>query len=307
MRRFTHTFPQRISAFLLCLALLVGLLPTSALAAGTDTGKAIQLGTSGISDSTSMQNSSGTYYTPSDYVYFGVKGNDPIKWRVLDADKTNDGTTSGMFLLSEYLLDSGVVFESAWNSDDNDGQTNPNEWQHSDAQNWCSTFATNPDVFSTAEQAAFLGVAKTDSAESSLYSIPWDASSLTENDKVFFLSVRELADYVGSYDGAPGLSATDTAQSTGFWWLRSPYANSTFLAGLVNLGGSVNRLLVSNAWAARPAFNLRQHRTIAEASAVESPIRQETIGFPAHFFARAHNFKPPGRACQPEADSPMRT
>ena len=49
MRRFTPTFPQRISAFLLCLALLVGLLPTSALAAGTDTGKAIQLGTSGIS------------------------------------------------------------------------------------------------------------------------------------------------------------------------------------------------------------------------------------------------------------------
>lgn len=53
--------------------------------------------------------------------------------------------------------------------------------------------------------------------------------------------------------------------------------------------------------------SLGQHRTIAEASAVESPIRQETIGFPAHFFARAHNFKPPGRACQPEADSPMRT
>src|SRR5699024_1832123 len=52
---------------------------------------------------------------------------------------------------------------------------------------------------------------------------------------------------------------------------------------------------------------LGQHRTIAEASAVESPIRRETIGFPAHFFARAHNFKPPGRACQPEADSPMRT
>ena len=56
-----------------------------------------------------------------------------------------------------------------------------------------------------------------------------------------------------------------------------------------------------------PYEHLGQHRTIAEASAVESPIRQETIGFPAHFFARAHNFKPPGRACQPEADSPMRT
>ena len=33
MRRFTHTFPQRISAFLLCLALLVSLLPVTALAA----------------------------------------------------------------------------------------------------------------------------------------------------------------------------------------------------------------------------------------------------------------------------------
>ena len=60
-------------------------------------------------------------------------------------------------------------------------------------------------------------------------------------------------------------------------------------------------------WGASPIVYLGQHRTIAEASAVESPIRQETIGFPAHFFARAHNFKPPGRACQPEADSPMRT
>ena len=37
MRRFTHTFPQRISAFLLCLALLVGLLPLSALAANEAT------------------------------------------------------------------------------------------------------------------------------------------------------------------------------------------------------------------------------------------------------------------------------
>ena len=37
MRRFTHTFPQRISAFLLCLALLVGLLPVTALAAAPAT------------------------------------------------------------------------------------------------------------------------------------------------------------------------------------------------------------------------------------------------------------------------------
>ena len=238
------------------------------VAFATESDKAIMLGTSGISDPTSTQNSSGTHYTPSDYVYFGVKGSDPIKWRVLDADKTNDGTTSGMFLLSEYLLDSGVVFESAWNSDDNDGQSNPNEWQHSDAQNWCSTFATNTDVFSTAEQAAFLGVAKTDSAESSLYRIPWGASSLTENDKVFFLSVRELADYVGNYDGAPGLRATDTAQSGGYWWLRSPRAHFTDYVGAVTGIGLVDSYRVDNDWAARPAFNLNLNSVLFTSAAV---------------------------------------
>lgn len=72
-------------------------------------------------------------------------------------------------------------------------------------------------------------------------------------------------------------------------------------------GKELLRLLLNEAKEMGIDKVLGQHRTIAEASAVESPIRQETIGFPAHFFARAHNFKPPGRACQPEADSPMRT
>ena len=71
--------------------------------------------------------------------------------------------------------------------------------------------------------------------------------------------------------------------------------------------GNGKRLFLDLSRSAFGQYSLGQHRTIAEASAVESPIRQETIGFPAHFFARAHNFKPPGRACQPEADSPMRT
>ena len=48
------------------------------------------------------------------------------------------------------------------------------------------------------------GVAKIDSAESSLYDYPWRESSLTANDKLFFLSVRELADYVGNYIVAQG-------------------------------------------------------------------------------------------------------
>lgn len=249
---------RRIISFLLAICLVAGLVPTAAFAAGTDTGKAIQLGTSGISDPTSTQDNSGTYYTPSDYVYFGVNGSDPIKWRVLDADKTNDGTTSGMFLLSEYLLASGVAFEMRIYGSDNDGQAVPNEWQHSDAQNWCNNFAKNNNVFSTAEQTAFLGVTKNDTPEEIFYPILWGESSLTENDKVFFLSVRELADYVSNYIGAPGLIATDTAQSAGEWWLRSPYAEdpSSRYAGVVTDNGDVESRLVRAEGAARPAFNL---------------------------------------------------
>ena len=99
------------------------------------------------------------------------------------------------------------------------------------------------------------GIAKEDSSET-LYSVPWGASSLTEQDKMFFLSARELTDYVGDYDGAPGLSATDTAQIAGSWWLRSPDAHITNSAGLVYYDGYVDGRDVTYAWAARPAFNL---------------------------------------------------
>ena len=101
-------------------------------------------------------------------------------------------------MLSEHLLANGVQFEAARNSDDDAGQTNPNEWQHSDAQKWCRTFATNSSNFSPTEQGAMLGVKKTDNGESNLYSNNWGTSSLTSNDKMFFLSVRELTNLVGS-------------------------------------------------------------------------------------------------------------
>ena len=256
---------KRFLSVLLCLVLVVGLLPTAAFAEGSDTDKAIRLGTSGISDPTKTTVADrGNYYAPNSYVYFGVNSGDnntPIKWRVLDADKANDGTTSGMFLLSEYLLASGVYF----NSDSSKG----NVYQGSDAQTWCSTFATNISNFSTAEQGAMLGVAKTDSAESNLYSMSWDESSLTaDGDKLFFLSVRELADYVGNYNTALGLLATDTAQSAGGWWLRSPYAYNTDFAGAVYDYGLVYDFHVHIVWAARPAFNLNLNSVLFTSAAV---------------------------------------
>ena len=114
---------KKAISLLLAICLVVGLLPTTVFAADpttTTTDKVIMLDTSGISGPTSTQTGRGTYYIPSDYVYFGVKDSDPIKWRVLNADKTNDGTTSGMFLLSEYCLDSRVMCEKESIDDDGD-------------------------------------------------------------------------------------------------------------------------------------------------------------------------------------------
>ena len=230
---------SKLLSLLLAICLVAGLMPTAAFAADGD--KTIMLGTSGIKDPTAEGS---TYYTPNSYIYFGMNGETPIKWRVLDADKANDNSTNGMFLLSEYLLENTKFHDSS------------NAWQGSTAQNWCKTFASNTSNFSVAEQSAMLGITKTDSAENSLYSLSWGESSLTADDKMFFLSVRELADYVGSYDGAPGLTATTVDGSAGVWWLRSPYAYSTYIAGAVTIYGTVDINIVNYAWAARPAFNL---------------------------------------------------
>ena len=252
---------KRFLSLLLCMVLALGLLPTAAFAAEGDTAvKAIQLGTGGISDPAKVTvDGKGDYYTPNSYIYFGVNSGDnntPIKWRVLDADTANDGKTSGMFLLSEYLLASGVYFNSDY--------TNNNAYQGSDAQRWCSNFADNN--FSTMEQGAMLGVTKTDSAGNNLYYIKWGVSSLTADDKLFFLSVRELADYVGNYKAAPGMLATDTAQSAGAWWLRSPLEYD-FYAGTVDCDGFVNDVGVFLVCAARPAFNLNLNSVLFTSAA----------------------------------------
>lgn len=267
-------------AWLLTLTMLFTMLPSlmftafAADAAEDETDKVVMLGTRGISDPISMQDSSGTYYTPSDYVYFGEGDHGSIKWRVLDADAANNGAR-GMFLLSENLFASGVKFDE--DATANNGQTNPNEWQHSDAQKWCSDFAGNSSVFSTAEQAAFLAGEKNDTAEDSLYGYSWGTSSLTATDKVFFLSVRELTDYVGNYAKAPGLIAYNASMKAGMWWLRSRprgtnTSGDTLSAGVVTNDGLVyNHYYVSyrNIYV-RPAFNLNPDSVLFTSAADNS-------------------------------------
>ncbi|MBE6613038.1 MAG: hypothetical protein E7632_11150 [Ruminococcaceae bacterium] len=243
---------KRILSILLTLVMAFGLLPVMSVPTAAVTYRdMVSLGTSGIDNPTptagSTNTTSGTYYVPNSYIYFGKNGETPIKWRVLKAGQTNTGST-GMFLLSEYVLATDVQFGSS------------DVYQGSNAQSWCSAFAASG--FSTAEQAILIGNAKSDAMQNTLFGVYWDVCSLTTNDKVFFLSAEELKDYVGSYKTAPGLAAATAGNTSNVaWWLRSPVydtyaAISSNQAGRVDENGIVLYEYPSEELGARPAINL---------------------------------------------------
>lgn len=246
---------KKALSLILAVAMVLGAVPfTSVVANAEDTGvKKIELKTSGVAD--------------KDFVYFGNYSSTDIKWKVLDADADNTGTANGMFLLSEYLLEqNNKPFEAAWNSDDGDGQTNPNEWQHSDAQDWCTTFADS-SAFTGFEKTALKSVSKTDAAINK-YDIDWATSSL-DNEKVFYLSAEEAANYIGPKDRDEGLATTTSGNAAGGWWLRSPFDYDTCLAGYVYEDGLVYYIDVIIPYpGVRPAFNLNLNSVLFSSAAV---------------------------------------
>ena len=236
---------SKLLSLLLAICLVAGLMPTAAFAAEGD--KTIMLGTSGISGYDSTKGYDYIYYgnwsAPDNYTTSG-----PIKWRVLD-DQTNTGGT-GLFLLTDTLLGSGtyggVYFDKS--------SRNSNAWQGSDAQTWCQDFCSSN--FSTGEQSAVLATTKSDEAFTSTYSLPFAASeNILNEDKVFFLSAQEAEnDEYGFTNDAARIA--DYGVSAGVWWLRSPSANYTNLAGVVYRNGYGSNYYVNYDYAVRPAFNL---------------------------------------------------
>ncbi|MBS6722281.1 MAG: Ig-like domain-containing protein [Clostridiales bacterium] len=228
---------RRILSLLLAICLVVGIMPTAAFAANND--KAIQLGASNISgyDSTNGY----------DYIYYGEWDNSPIKWRVLD-EQTNT-QNEGLFLLSDVLLGTGTYGGVYF---DNSG-SDSNVWQNSTAQTWCKNFYSNN--FSSKEQNAVLATTKSDSAYTSTsFGYAYGVSSLS-GDKVFFLSAEEAENSAYGFTDDNARIA-NYGNSAGYWWLRSPYAYGTSIAGLVDDDGDVDIRSVDYDWAARPAFNL---------------------------------------------------
>ena len=245
---------KQIVSTLLALCMLLCLMPTGVFAAGTDTGKAIQL----VDGGTAANISGGQ----NDNIYFGKWDEEPIKWRVLD-DKTNTGG-SGLFLLSDALLGTG------WDGDvhfDNSGNDS-NAWQSSTAKTWCNNFYGSR--FSNGEQGAVLATTKSDGAfTKGTGGISFDASeSILNGDKVFFLSAEEAENSAYGFTDDNARIA-NYGNSPGVWWLRSPYTfpNYAGYAGVV-FGGPVYPCVVSSNRAARPAFNLNLNSVLFTSAAV---------------------------------------
>ena len=246
---------KRIFSTLLALCMLLCLMPTGVFAAGTDTGKAIQL-----VDSGTAANISGGQ---NDNIYFGKWDKEPIKWRVLD-DKTNTGG-SGLFLLSDALLGTG------WEGDvhfDNSGNIR-NAWQSSTAKTWCNNFYGSS--FSNGEQGAVLATTKSDAAfTKGTGGISFDASeNILNGDKVFFLSAEEAENSAYGFTDDNARIA-NYGNSPGVWWLRSPYTfpNYAGYAGVLFGNGPVYPCVVSSDRAARPAFNLNLNSVLFTSAAV---------------------------------------
>ena len=247
---------RRIISFLLAICLVVGLMPTAAFAAGTDTEKAIQL----VDNGTAANISGGQ----ADNIYFGKWAGNPIKWRVLD-DQTNTGG-SGLFLLSDALLGTGssggVYFDNSVNKSA--------AWQNSTAQKWCETFYNGK--FSEGEQGAVLATTKSDGEFTSKKDTKFAASENILNvDKVFFLSAEEAENSAYGFTNDKARKAY-YGNSAGEWWLRSPVANDTYFAGRVSEYGRVGMHNVDSYWAARPAFNLDLNSVLFTSAAVGGKI-----------------------------------
>lgn len=268
---------KRLLSLFCALALCLGLLPSAAFAAGTDTGKAIQL-----ADSETAANIGGGQ---ADNLYFGTyqqssDGNggyniDPIKWRVLS---NSDGK---LFLLSDQNLDV-KPYNSSYT-----GIT----WEKSTIRSWLNGYAASENnsetnyssnnfidaAFSSDEQVVIANT-YVYNKDNPLYNT---SGGNDTTDRIFLLSIEEANNssyfpngndsrkstntaYVASYSGMYGVGAAD------FWWLRSPgFSNSD--AANVRDGGGVpsNGGPVDNtACAVRPAFNLNLNSVLFTSAAV---------------------------------------
>ena len=285
---------SKLLSLLLTICLVVGLMPTAAFAAGTDTGKAIQLVDSGTAANIGGGQADniyfGTYQQSSDGS--GGYNTDPIKWRVLE---NADGQ---LFLLSDQNLD---VFQY---HTDNESVT----WETSTMRSWLNGYDASHNTggdsgidytsdnfigtaFSAKEQAA---IADTEVFNDDNPTYGTEGGNNT-TDQIFLLSIAEAQNSSYFADNSSRI-ATNTAYVAGggklgssymngvgeadYWWLRSPGDLDHRAAG-VSVDGGVGRYghSVRIAYnAVRPAFNLDLTSVLFTSAAVGGKIPAASSG-----------------------------
>ena len=275
---------KRILGLLLAICLVAGLMPTVAFAAGTDTGKAIQLVDSGAAANIGGGQADNIYFGAYQQSSNGSGGYnvDPIKWRVLS--NANDQ----LFLLSDQNLD---VFQYHTEQEDV-------TWETSTMRSWLNGYDTTQnsggssgidytnnnfldDAFSDKEQTA---IAETTVVNDDNTDYGTEGGNNT-NDCIFLLSIVEIYNknyfptYINfstntEYVAAGGKlgSGMYGAGEADWWWLRSPGFSNRMAAYMEWEDGSVitDGNPVNNRTAAvRPAFNLNLNSVLFTSAAAD--------------------------------------
>lgn len=289
---------RRILGLLLAICLVAGLMPTVALAAVTDTGKAIQLVDSGTAANIGGKQADniyfGTYKQSSNGS--GSYNTDPIKWRVLS------NANGQLFLLSDQNLD---VFQY---HTENENVT----WETSTMRSWLNGYDTTQnsggssgidytndnfldDAFSVKEQTAIAEttVINNDNKDEN-YGTNGDGGNTT-TDKIFLLSINDtdnIREYFPKYSTSRFSTNTEYVAAGGKlgsymheagegdrWWLRSPGSDNSMAAFIEDDGGDAyeGNPVNDKSAAVRPAFNLNLNSVLFTSSA-ESGKSSGTVG-----------------------------
>ena len=289
---------RRVLSLLLAVCLVVGLMPTVAFAAGSDTGRAIQLVDSGTAANIGGKQADniyfGTYEQSSNES--GGYNTDPIKWRVLS------NASGQLFLLSDQNLD---VFQYHT-------EYEAVTWETSTMRSWLNGYdaASNKGddrgidytednfldtAFSAKEQNAIVEttVVNYDNKDED-YGTNGEGGNDTV-DRIFLLSINDtdnIKEYFPGYStsrfstntdyvaagGKLGYSMNETGE-TNRWWLRSPGVDNSMAAFIEDDGGGVyeGNPVNDKSAAVRPAFNL-DLSSVLFTSAAEGGKSSGTVG-----------------------------
>ena len=179
-----------------------------------------------------------------DYVYFGTYNGAPVKYRVLDSDSEDFGS-------STMLLDCDTPL---WKITSFDGDTN--EWINSDINIYLNTDFLE-DSFSKVEQDAIAESVKLTASSTDGNAITGSDYTALNGEKVFLLDVKEVTNITYGYSDIYENVVNRTKKATA-WWLRSAKTNNKVYASYVYVDGSVyNNYILNGTMYASPALNVQ--------------------------------------------------